>query len=221
MNLKVSEIFKSIQGEAGLSGTPCTFVRLYGCNLSCKWCDTKYAKEGFYKTMNVEEVGNKVIELMPAYVSITGGEPLVQRDSVLDLTTKLLALGSTVEINTNGSLPIFYDIDNDFKGKLRWVVDYKLPSSGEWGKFDWDNIPLLKTGDDLVFVIADRDDFEIAREASRAINKINENVICNFSPCFGQLQPDELVDWILKEELGVRLNLQLHKIIWDPERRGV
>lgn len=200
----VNEIFTSIQGEGKYTGYPCTFIRLSGCNLKCKWCDTPYHAEG-----EKLSVGSILSKLKLDYICITGGEPLLQVQEVKDLCNRF---SGKVEINTNGTLPIFR-ADN-----VRWVVDYKLPSSKEHGKFCWKNAEILSKEDDIIMVIANRGDYLLAREIIKS--KIFEATL-NFSPCWGKLSKRLLVKWILEDNLNVRFNLQIHKIIWKKNKRRV
>lgn len=212
MGLKVNEIFFSIQGESTYAGRPCVFVRLTGCNLRCSYCDTQYAYvEGEHIEMasileRVSRFGCKLVE-------ITGGEPLLQ-DRTPDLAREFIRNGYTVLVETNGSM----DIGRLHPDCVR-IVDMKCPSSGMHEKNDLANLQRLTMTDELKFVIGDKEDFEFAKELLGLIRK----PLCtiNFSPVFGSISPSELADWILRDRLPVRLNMQIHKIIWEPGRRGV
>lgn len=210
----VTEIFKSIQGESTYAGLPCVFVRLTGCNLRCHWCDTAYAFYGGQK-MTVEEVLITVHQLGGKLVEITGGEPLLQKD-VYSFADQLLTEGYRVLIETSGER---------FVGQLPQpvvkIVDVKCPGSGEAEKFCFDNLATLDRKDQVKFVILDEGDYRYARdflEKHRLRARVDEVI---FSPVFGQLPPRQLAEWILRDGLEVRLGLQLHKFIWDPEARGV
>ncbi len=210
----VTEIFKSIQGESTYAGLPCVFVRLTGCNLRCHWCDTAYAFYGGQK-MSVEEVLARLRPMGEKLVEITGGEPLLQKE-VYPLTEQLLAEGYQVLIETSGER---------FVGQLSRpvvkILDVKCPGSGESEKFCFDNLGVLDRKDQIKFVILDENDYRYAREflAKHKLRSRVDEVI--FSPVFGQMSPRELAEWILRDGLEVRMGLQLHKFIWDPEARGV
>jgi 7-carboxy-7-deazaguanine synthase len=210
----VTEIFKSIQGESTFAGLPCVFVRLTGCNLRCHWCDTAYAFHGGQK-MSVAEVLARVLELGGKLVEITGGEPLLQKD-VYPLTEQLLAESCQVLIETSGERFV-----GDLPAAAVKIVDVKCPSSGESGKFCLDNLAVLDHKDQVKFVILDEADYLFAREflaRHRLRGKVGEVI---FSPVFSQLSPRTLAEWILRDSLEVRLGLQLHKFIWEPDARGV
>lgn len=210
----VTEIFKSIQGESTFAGRPCVFVRLTGCNLRCHWCDTAYAFYGGQQT-SVEEVLARVRQFGGKLVELTGGEPLLQKD-IYPLVDRLLAEGYRVLVETSGER----DVSLLPRAVVK-VVDVKCPGSGEEGKFCFANLAALEPKDQLKFVILDERDYEYAREilAKHDLQKLVDDVI--FSPVFGQLHPRQLAEWILRDGLEVRLGLQLHKFIWEPEARGV
>lgn len=215
MSLKVNEIFFSIQGESTYAGEPCVFVRLTGCNLRCSYCDTTYAyKEGSF--MNIGEIVEKVKSFEYRLVEITGGEPLLQ-DETPQLITNLLDSRYTVLLETNGSKDISI-IDR----RCIKILDIKCPSSGEDNNNDLENLHRLNPGDEVKFVIADRADYDFAMDIISGIfEKQKGGTRILFSPCFGKIEPQELAEWILKDKLSVRLNLQLHKYIWPPDMRGV
>jgi 7-carboxy-7-deazaguanine synthase len=210
----VTEIFKSIQGESTFAGLPCVFIRLTGCNLRCHWCDTAYAFYGG-RQMSQEEVALRVRELGGKLVEFTGGEPLLQKE-VHPLSERFLQEGYRVLIETSGER---------FVGKLPQAVvkilDVKCPGSGESERFCFDNLDVLERKDQIKFVILDENDYRYAREfmVKHELPKRVDEVI--FSPVFGQLPPRSLAEWVLRDGLEVRLGLQLHKFIWDPDRRGV
>lgn len=228
----ITEIFKSIQGEGTRAGLPCVFVRLTGCNLRCTWCDTVYAFHGG-KKMSVEEVMSRVDELAGRaastearaavpLVEITGGEPLLQEE-VYPLAERLLEAGYTVMMETSGER---------YAGKLPEevikVVDVKCPDSGEADTFDMRNLAALGPRDEVKFVIATRRDYEFAREFTRQHDLAKRVKQVLFSPVFEDpegkwdgLEPRRLVEWMLADELPVRLGLQLHKFVWDPATKGV
>lgn len=210
--LRVNEIFHSIQGEAGHAGWPCVFVRLTGCNLRCTYCDTQYAyEEG--RDMSVSEVVDHVLSMGCPLVQVTGGEPLMQ-DMTPHLVEDLLQSKCTVLMETNGSL----DIDRVDRRVVR-IVDMKSPSSGHHAANDYRNLQRLTDRDHLKLVIADRKDYDFARDIYRNSPELPAAV--HFSPVHGVMNPHRLAEWILLDKLQVRLNLQLHKIIWGDDVRGV
>lgn len=211
--LEINEIFHSIQGESTRAGEPCVFVRLTGCNLRCAWCDTAYAFHDGRK-MSVEQVVTEVDRFDCALVEITGGEPLLQADGI-SLMERLLRAGRRVLVETGGSL----DIDPVPEGVGR-IVDVKCPGSGESARNRWENLDLLRCGDELKFVLADRQDY------LWAVEQIRDRALAGrcpllFSPVHGRLDPAELAGWVLGDRLPVRLQLQLHKILWPGVVRGV
>jgi 7-carboxy-7-deazaguanine synthase len=210
----VTEIFKSIQGESTYAGLPCLFVRLTGCNLRCHWCDTAYAFHGGQK-MSVAEVLARLRRLGGKLVELTGGEPLLQQE-IYPLTDHLLAEGYRVLVETSGERNIA-----PLPRPVVKVVDVKCPGSGEEGKFCFDNLPLLERKDQLKFVIMDEDDYRYARDflVRYDLHRHVDEVI--FSPVFARLAPRRLAEWILQDDLNVRMGLQLHKFIWEPDARGV
>jgi 7-carboxy-7-deazaguanine synthase len=212
--LTINEIFHSIQGESTFAGEPCVFVRLTACDLRCRWCDTPYA---FYegRKMSVDEVISQVDAFGCPMVEITGGEPLLQVD-VLPLMRRLLASGKTVLVETGGHRSIA-DVP---EGVIR-IMDVKCPGSGEAAKNDWENLARLTARDQVKFVIADRADYEYARELVLRERLAERCGTVLFSPVHGELSPRELAQWVLADRLPVRLQLQMHKYIWDPLTRGV
>jgi 7-carboxy-7-deazaguanine synthase len=212
--LTVNEIFYSIQGESTLAGRPCVFVRLTACDLRCSWCDTPYAfHEG--RKMSIEEVVAAVDRYGCDLVEITGGEPLLQED-VYELMDRLLAGDGTVMLETGGHRPIARVPRAVVK-----IVDIKCPGSGEADKNDWTNLDRLAPHDEVKFVIADRADYEFAREAVGRYQLASRTAAILFSPVHGVLAPKALSEWILEDRVPVRLQLQLHKFIWPPDTRGV
>jgi 7-carboxy-7-deazaguanine synthase len=211
--LTVNEIFHSIQGESTRAGHPCVFVRLTACDLRCTWCDTPYAfHEG--RKMSIDEVLKAVDEYGCPLVEITGGEPLLQ-DDVYPLMERLLDAGHTVMLETGGHRPI----DRVPAGVVK-VVDVKCPGSGESGKNCWANLDALAPHDEVKFVIADRADYEFARDVVSTKLAGRAGAIL-FSPVHGTLDPKSLSEWVLADRLAVRVQLQLHKFIWHPSTRGV
>ncbi len=213
MALIVNEIFKSIQGESWFAGLPCVFVRLTGCNLRCNYCDTTYAyADG--NELSITEVVQKVSGFKCPMVDITGGEPLLQ-DETPDLAKSLLQIASAILVETNGSL----DLDVLPKGVVR-IVDVKCPDSGQSGKMLWHNLDRLLKTDEVKFVVQSRRDYDWARSVVNDYDLLRRCMVL-FSPAFGILHPRTLAEWILQDNLTVRLNLQLHKYVWPPDTRGV
>jgi len=209
--LKVNEIFYSIQGEAGYAGLPCIFIRLTGCNLRCEYCDTTYAyEEG--KSFSIQEILERIQSFNCRLVEITGGEPLLQRDTT-GLVSALLQEGYQVLVETNGSKNI--DILPD--GAI-CIMDIKCPGSGESDKMDWDNLNRLKAGDQVKFVLSDETDYKWTKAH---LSEISDKVDVFMSSVPGRLDPARLAEWILKDKLKVRLQLQLHKILWPGQEKGV
>ncbi|MDR3555946.1 MAG: radical SAM protein [Syntrophobacteraceae bacterium] len=208
----MNEIFHSIQGESSRAGLPCVFVRLTGCNLRCAYCDTTYAYEQG-ALMEIAEILQQVRQLRCDLVEVTGGEPLLQTETPR-LIAALLNAGHTVLLETNGSLDIGI-VDQ----RCVRIVDIKCPSSAMAGQNDLDNLGKLGERDELKFVVGTREDYEFARHILSTIPAGKCGV--NFSPVFGAVDPRSLAGWILEDRLPVRLNLQLHKILWGPETRGV
>jgi len=212
--LQVTEIFRSIQGESTWAGTPCVFVRLTGCNLRCAWCDTPYAYEDG-REMTVEEVVAQVAAYSGDLVEITGGEPLLQAAAPA-LAQALLDAGRTVLCETNGTQPI----DRMPSGVIT-IMDIKCPSSGEFDRTDWDNVERLRAHDEVKFVVADRTDYDWARETVERHGLAGRCHAVLFAPAAGLMRPQTLSEWLLDDGLAVRLQLQLHKVIWPGVKRGV
>ncbi len=205
MAIKVSEIYKSIQGESSYAGLPCIFIRLTGCNLRCSYCDTKYAYyEG--KDYKIDEIIGILEKYKIRLVEITGGEPLMQDDTKI-LVDSLVQNDYKVLIETNGSISI-----QDINSAAVIIMDIKTPSSGMSDKVDFSNIAYLKGTDEVKFVIANRQDYEWSAGIIKKHALLEK---CNvlFSPVFNVMKPEKLVQWILEDSLNVRLNLQLHKYI--------
>jgi 7-carboxy-7-deazaguanine synthase len=226
--MQITEIYRSIQGESSFAGVPCIFVRLTGCNLRCDWCDSEYTFSGG-KRMSVEEVEAE-IACFPAVklVEITGGEPMLQEREVVPLMERLLARGYQVLLETSGERPL----DRVPKQAIK-IVDVKCPHSGEADCFRLSNLETLTLSDEVKFVISDRVDYEFARDFihEHGLAMRVNNVI--LSPAFRKdargtrdsshclVDPRELAEWILEDNLPVRLGLQIHKFIWQPEMKGV
>jgi len=212
--LTVYEIYASIQGESTHVGRPCVFVRLAACDLRCRWCDTPYAFTGGRK-MPVADVVAEVERFDCKLVEITGGEPLLQRD-VYPLIDDLLARGHEVLVETGGHIPI-----DDLPDAVVAIVDVKCPGSGEAAKMHWPNLEGLSAHDEVKFVIADRADYDYAKDVVSRHQLIDRAHAVLFSPVHGELAPAELAKWIIEDRLAVRLQLQAHKYIWSPDARGV
>ena len=208
--LRVTEIFYSLQGEARTVGYPTVFIRLTGCPLRCTYCDTEYAFYGGQWT-ELGEILQRVAEHAPRYVTVTGGEPLAQRPC-RELLAALCQRGYEVSLETGGALDIA-GIDP----RVSIVMDLKTPGSGEERRNLYANIPQLARKDQVKFVICDRADYEWSR-AKLAEYQIDQRCEVLFSPCHGQLNPTELAEWILQDHLPVRMQIQLHKLLWNDAR---
>lgn len=211
--MRISEIYKSIQGESTYAGRPCVFVRTAGCNLRCSWCDSSFTFYGGQDTP-LEDILNQVRGYCCRLVELTGGEPLLQQDS-FTLTRTLLDEGYQVLVETGGSLDI-HDIDR----RANVIMDIKCPASGMSGSVRWSNLEEIKKTDQVKFVINDRQDYLWATERLDQLNLCQKTIVL-FSPVFGVMDPKNLAEWILQDNLEVSLQLQLHKYIWHPEARGV
>jgi 7-carboxy-7-deazaguanine synthase len=211
--LKIHEIFYSLQGESTWAGRPCVLIRLTGCQMRCRWCDTEYA---FYdgEWMGLEDVLAEVGRHGCDLVEVTGGEPLLQ-PGCLPLMKRLCDAGYTVLLETGGGLDI-----SGVDARVHRVLDVKCPASGEAEANRWENLDLLGERDEVKFVLADRVDFDFACDVVRR-HHLDARVPVHFSPVFGELEPAELAAWIRDEGLAVRLQLQLHKLLWGATTRGV
>ncbi len=213
MSLKINEIYYSVQGESTHSGCPCIFIRLTYCNLRCSYCDTEYA---FYdgKDMEITDIISEIKRWDCNLVEVTGGEPLFQ-DECIDLLNELVNSNYEVMLETGGSLSI-----SDVPKKVVKIVDFKCPSSGMVKKNLWSIVDDLQAHDEVKFVIGNREDFDWAKDR---ITEYSLDKICTllFSPTFGEIDPQQIVEWILAENLPVRMQLQMHKMIWSPEEKGV
>ena len=211
--LVIHEIYRSLQGESTFAGLPCDFVRLTACHLRCAYCDTPHAfNQG--ETMSVDDVVARTLALGDDLVEITGGEPLLQFE-VYPLMSRLADAGKTVLLETSGALDT-----SAVDPRVLVILDLKTPGSGEVEANVWSNIERLKPGDELKFVLCDRADFDWAVNVVRE-HRLTERCPVLFSAAFGQVNPTELAGWILESHLPVRLQLQQHKILWDPNARGV
>ena len=213
--LRLSEVFYSIQGESSYAGYPCVFVRLAGCNLRCRWCDARYTYEEPSTNWPIPAIMNE-IDRYPAsaLVEVTGGEPLLQ-EGVYPLMERLLAAGRTVLLETNGTMAL----DRVPDGVVT-IMDVKCPGSGMADRFDLANLDRLKPTDELKFVLASRGDYEWAAAFVQHHSLIGRYLI-HFSPVTSELPPTELAQWLLADGLAVRLQLQLHTLLWPEKKRGV
>jgi 7-carboxy-7-deazaguanine synthase len=214
MTLKVNEIFYSIQGESSRAGCPTVFIRLSGCNLRCSYCDTKYAYEDG-KEMEMSQILEAVKEFGCHLVEITGGEPLLQKETPAFIS-KLLDDSYTVMLETNGSLDI-----GEIDGRCIKIIDVKCPSSGEHEKNLFSNFEKMNKNDELKFVIQTKEDYNYAKDQLLIYDIIIPPGNIHFSPVFEKLSPQTLSAWILEDNLNVRMTPQLHKFIWPDKDRGV
>lgn len=222
------EIYKSVQGESSFAGRPCIFVRLAGCNLRCSWCDSEYTFTGGYK-LTEDEIVAQIEKLAPVkLVEFTGGEPLLQERELIPLMERLLREGYELMIETSGERPV-----EKVPKAVHKIIDVKCPGSGEASRFRITNLASLTERDELKFVLTNRNDYEYARDFIRN-NVLDERAgAVLLSPAFSKtpsperttenclLDPRELVEWMLADGLNARLNLQIHKYIWEPQKKGV
>jgi 7-carboxy-7-deazaguanine synthase len=211
--LKINEIFKSIQGESSYTGLPCAFIRLTGCNLRCSWCDTEYA---FYEgnAMEVEQVLDKVKKYKVNLVEITGGEPLMQKE-VYKLMDALLAKSYEVLLETGGSLSVA-----EVPKAVVKILDLKCPGSGELLQNDYSNLDILDAKDEVKFVLLDRADYDWCRKTIKKYS-LAKKVKILVSPVYDKLDLKDLATWVLEDKMPVRLQTQLHKVIWSKDAIGV
>lgn len=214
MTLNIIEIFASVQGETSLAGLPTTFIRLAACNLRCSWCDTSYSFGRGIKT-SLHDILEQTKKNGCQHVCITGGEPLLQ-ENVHFLMQTLVDQNYKVSIETGGSLPI-----DKIDSRVKIILDIKCPGSGMSHKNLWSNLKILPPDSEVKFVILDREDYEYAKKIAFEYGLFSSTSQVLFSPVFDKLEAKTLVEWILQDQLPVRLNLQLHKFIWSPTMRGV
>jgi 7-carboxy-7-deazaguanine synthase len=211
--LLIHEIYRSIQGESTFAGLPCVFVRLAVCDARCVWCDTPQAfNQG--SAYPLDEIQGRILNLGCPLVEITGGEPLLQAE-VFPLMSRLADRGLTVLLETSGA----HDISR-VDSRVHIIMDLKCPNSGECEGNRWANLTALKPTDQIKFVIASRQDFDWTANTIRTHN-LDDRFTVLLSPVFGLVQPIELADWLLASGLKARMQIQLHKYIWDPDARGV
>ena len=227
--MQITEIYKSLQGESTYAGLPCVFVRLTGCNLRCSWCDSEYTFQGGSK-MSPQMVHEEVQRLSPngGLVEITGGEPMLQEKELVPFMQQLLEEGYRVLLETSGERPL-----ERVPAKVIKIVDVKCPNSGEADTFCSENLKTLTPQDEVKFVLTGRADYEFARDFTQRHRLTDHVNAVLFSPAFRKdatgardslhclLDPQELAEWILADNLSVRLGLQLHKFIRDPAMKGV
>ena len=211
--LQINEIFHSIQGESTRVGQPCVFVRLTGCPLRCTWCDTEYAFHAGER-MALETILDRVRSYGCPLVEVTGGEPLHQPEALV-LLMKLCDAGHQVMIETSGAFDI-----SAIDPRASIIMDVKCPGSGMTDRMKWANMDHLSQKDEVKFVLKDQADYEWARDIVKQYS-LGDRCSVLFSPVFGSLDLQPLAEWILSDRLPVRFQVQLHKLIWDPETRGV
>jgi 7-carboxy-7-deazaguanine synthase len=227
--MQITEIYKSLQGESTFAGLPCVFVRLTGCNLRCTWCDSEYTFQGGHK-MSADEIMAQVADLSPdgGLVEITGGEPMLQEREVVPLMGRFLDEGYRVLLETSGERPL-----ENVPAAVVKIVDVKCPGSDEGGTFHVENLEVLTPHDEIKFVLSSRADYDFARSfigEHRLAERVNAILL---SPAFRKdatgsrdsshclLDPQELAEWMIADNVPARLGLQMHKFIWDPAVRGV
>ena len=227
--MQITEIYKSLQGESTYAGSPCVFVRLTGCNLRCSWCDTEYSFYGG-KKMTGDQVVGEVERLSPngGLVEVTGGEPMLQERELLPFIERLLERGHKVLLETSGERPLARVPREVVK-----IVDVKCPDSGERDTFRVENLETLVPHDEVKFVISSRRDYEFACDFTRRHDLAKRVHAVLFSPAFRKdasgrrdasnclLDPEQLAEWMLEDNVPARLSLQIHKLIWDPALKGV
>ncbi len=211
--MRINEIYQSIQGESTYAGLPCVFVRTTGCNLRCRWCDTEYAFEEGHE-QSIDGILEEIRSLHCNLVELTGGEPLLQAES-FTLISALLDEGYTVLLETGGAISI-----DPVDPRAVIILDVKCPGSKMSDRMHWENLNLLKEKDQVKFVIADPSDYDWAKHILETHQQLKGKTI-HFSPVFGEMDLRQLADSILRDHLPVRLQIQLHKYIWDPSMKGV
>lgn len=209
LQLRITEIFHSLQGESSRVGYPTVFIRLTGCPLRCTYCDTAYAFSGG-QNMSLAEILKRVAEYVPQYVTVTGGEPLAQKNC-LSLLRVLCDAGYQVSLETGGALDI-----GEVDTRVMRVVDIKTPASGESAKNRWENMALLTGHDEIKFVLCDENDYLWAKQILQ-LHQLAGKCTVLFSPAHGTLNATQLADWILHDRLPVRMQVQLHKLLWNNE----
>ena len=213
MNLKINEIYYSIQGESSYSGLPCVFIRLTYCNLRCSYCDTEYA---FYegKDMTIKQIVKKANSYKCNLVEITGGEPLLQKNCI-KLIDELEKNNKKVLVETSGSLPI-----KNISKKTHIILDLKCPSSNMESKNLWENLDYIKKTDEIKFVIGNKTDYDWVKKTIKK-NNLEKKCLLLISPVHNKIDKEKIINWILKDNLKIRFQIQLHKEIWDKDKKGV
>lgn len=211
--LLLYEIYFSIQGESSYMGLPCIFIRLAGCPARCQYCDTEHAFNGGQKT-SIAEILNQIQAYHCSLVLVTGGEPMAQKNCII-LMKQLILLKYKVILETGGII----DLKNVPQEVIK-VVDIKTPASGELNSMIWDNLNYIKPHDEIKFVICNQEDYQWSKQIIKNYN-LSEKSTVLMSPSFNELKAEQLAQWILSDQLNVRMQLQLHKYIWDPTSRGV
>lgn len=204
--LRITEVFYSLQGETQRVGLPTVFVRLTGCPLRCTYCDTAYAFSGG-ETVSIDSILKQVASYQPRYVTVTGGEPLAQKNCIV-LLRALCDAGCEVSLETGGAMDI-----SEVDARVMRVVDIKTPGSGEVSKNRWENLALLNAHDEIKFVLCDESDYVWARDIIEQ-HQLAAKCPILFSPVHGSVNPTHLAEWILRDRLPVRLQVQLHKLLW-------
>lgn len=212
-SLRINEIFVSVQGESSFAGWPCVFIRTTGCPLRCAWCDTKYAYDAGQQ-MPLDAIVEQVLSHGVQHVEATGGEPLDQ-PAMPQLLTALCDQGKTLLLETSGAADI-----SVVDPRVHIIMDIKCPGSGMTARMLWKNIDHLRSRDEVKFVLNSREDYVFARDTIRE-HQLPERCTVLLSTTFGSLDDRDVVRWMLKDKLPVRFQLQLHKIIWDPKKKGV
>ncbi|WP_248924929.1 7-carboxy-7-deazaguanine synthase QueE [Paenibacillus hamazuiensis] len=223
IRLPMVEIFETVEGEGTRAGFPTVFVRLFGCNLRCTWCDTKYSypPEEAEMVLSIGEIVDEVMKYRSTHLCLTGGEPLLYGERSQALVEELARIErlTDIHIETNGAIDLAPFLAAIQSPKVRYIMDFKLPDSGEMDKMITSNLSLLRRQDELKFVIGSETDFETA---CRVLDEFPTKALPLFSPVWETMPPARLVELMLSRGLShVKLNMQLHKIIWDPAMRGV
>jgi 7-carboxy-7-deazaguanine synthase len=213
LDMRITEIYKSIQGESSFSGLPCVFVRTTGCDLRCRWCDSEYTFSGGSQ-MSVDEIMDRVAAYDCNLVELTGGEPLLQPD-INDLGIRLCDAGHTVLIETGGHRDI-----STLDPRVVRIMDLKCPASGECERNLWSNLEYLRPFDEVKFVLANRNDYEWALEVIRQ-HRLEQRVKLLISTAYAMIDSRQVVEWMLEDRIRARFQLQAHKHIWPSEARGV
>lgn len=223
IRIPMVEIFETVEGEGSRAGFPTIFVRLFGCNLRCVWCDTPYSypPDEAEDVMTIDEIVAQVRTYKAAHLCLTGGEPLLYGERSAALIEALAEIEQLIDIHieTNGAIDLAPFMEHITSNKVRYIMDYKLPASGEMDRMHLPNLERLRPQDELKFVIGDEDDFHIAKQV---LEQYHIKALPLFSPVWETMPPAKLVELMLNHGLAqVKLSLQVHKIIWDPAMRGV